>query len=138
MEEPTNQEDLKKMKEKPWTLKLTADQMTHEEHVSGFIDFIEFLIINSRSYTLSFYNLSSLFQTFVTKAVTPFESKHFFVFLTKENENSRTRERKFLLDEKLRPQVFSNIMCNDKMLDCKQLNFEGFHCFKTLFINVNS
>jgi hypothetical protein len=29
-------------------------------------------------------------------------------------------------------------MCNDKMLNCERLNFEGFHCFKTLFINVNS
>jgi hypothetical protein len=24
------------------------------------------------------------------------------------------------------------------MLNCERLNFEGFHCFKTLFINVNS
>jgi hypothetical protein len=42
----------------------------------------------------------------VTNAVTPLESKLFYVFLTKENDNSRTRERKYLLDEKRRTEVF--------------------------------
>jgi hypothetical protein len=61
MQEPISPEQLKQMKETPWTLKLTKDDMTHENHVTAFIDFIEFLIINSKSYTLSFDNLSSLF-----------------------------------------------------------------------------
>jgi hypothetical protein len=61
MKAPTNEEEIKKMKEKPWTLKLTNDEITHQEHVTSFIDFIEFLIINSKSQNLSFENLSSLF-----------------------------------------------------------------------------
>jgi len=38
--------------------------------------------------------------------MTPYETEQFFMFLTKENENSGTRERKFLLDEKRRTEVF--------------------------------
>lgn len=62
----------------------------------------------------------------------------FFHFLTKENMNSRSRERKFLLDEKLRVEVFKQIMCNNQRLNCKTLDEEGFFCFKTLFLNVNA
>lgn len=60
------------------------------------------------------------------------------MFLTKENENSGTRERKFLLDEKRRTDVFQKIMCNQKTLDCSKLGIVGFNCFKLLFLNVNA
>jgi hypothetical protein len=55
---------------------------------------------------LEFQQVSQLFDTFVTEATTPYETEQFFMFLTKENENSGTRERKFLLDEKRRTDVF--------------------------------
>ncbi len=67
---------------------------------------IEFLIVNSKNSNLEFQQVSQLFDTFVTEATTPYETEQFFMFLTKENENSGTRERKFLLDEKRRTDVF--------------------------------
>lgn len=47
-----------------------------------------------------------LYNVFVGQAVTPYENEQFFKFLTKENENSSTRERKYLLDERRTTQVF--------------------------------
>jgi hypothetical protein len=58
--------------------------------------------------------------------------------LTKENENSATRERRYLLDEKRRNQVFQEIMCSTDNLDYSKLGQAGFNCFKSLFLNVNA
>ena len=128
----------KQFKERPWTIKMIGDDNTHEEFITTVVNFIEYLVVNSRSSNLSFSNLQALFELCVTHAVTSLESKLFFVFLTKENDNSRTRERKYLLDERRRTEVFSKIMCNDQLLDCRRLNYEGFCAWKSLFLNVNS
>lgn len=74
----------------------------------------------------------------VTNAITEYESKNFFTFLTKENPNAVTRDRRYLLDEKSRHAVFMKIMCNAAMLDCAKIGTEGFSCFKMLFLNVNA
>jgi hypothetical protein len=75
---------------------------THKERIDAVFGLIEFLIVNSKSCNLEFQQVSQLFETFVTSAITTYEREKFFMFLTKENENSATRERKFLLDEKRR------------------------------------
>ena len=77
-----------------------------------------------------------MFKIFVTDATSPFETREFFNFLTKENRGqiaSRTRDRVFLLDEKLRFQVFTKIMCSDKSMNCLNLNLQSYQCFKSLF-----
>ena len=74
--------------------------------------FIEFIITSSKNGNLSYANISSLFKTLVTQSITDYEQKVFFNFLTKENESAVTRERKFLLDERRRTDVFNKIMCN--------------------------
>ena len=61
-----------------------------------------------------------MFKIFVTEAATEIETREFFSFLTKENISRRSRA--FLLDEKLRFQVFTKIMCNDKSMNCVNLN----------------
>ena len=85
----------------------------HEEYIKTLVGFLEFLVINSRSITLRFEHIQDMFKIFVTDSVTQTETKEFFDFLTKENPNAKTRERLNLLDEKLRFQVFTKIMCND-------------------------
>ena len=70
------------------------------------MNFIEFLIKNSRYGNLTFQNLSTLYDNFVKRGVTEYEAKKFFLFLTKENENSNNRERRFLLNDKIRVEVF--------------------------------
>jgi hypothetical protein len=47
-----------------------------------------------------------MFLMFVTNAITEYETNAFFTLLTKENENAKSRERKFLLDDKVRNEVF--------------------------------
>jgi hypothetical protein len=42
----------------------------------------------------------------VTKAVTEYESNALFNLITKENENAKSKERRFLLDDKVRNEVF--------------------------------
>ena len=74
----------------------------------------------------------------VTEQTTDYEAQSFFIFLTKENDGGTTRERRFLLDERRRVDVFQKIMCNQELLDCAKLQTEGFSCFKMLFLNVNS
>ena len=68
---------------------------------------MEFLVVNSRSITLQFAHVQEMFKIFVTEAATEVETREFFNFLTKQNPNARTRDRMFLLDEKLRIQVFT-------------------------------
>jgi len=58
--------------------------------------------------------------------------------LTKENDAAVSRERKYLLDERRRTDVFNKILCNEKELQCTKLGIEGFRCFKMLFLNVNA
>lgn len=110
---------------------------THQMYIDCFINFMEFIIKNSRTGNLTFQHVSTLYENYVLKGVTEYEAKQFFLFLTKENENSVTRERKFILSERIRVEVFKNIMCNDKLLDSTNMRSEGFDCFKNLFLTVN-
>ena len=79
-----------------------------------------------------------MFKIFVTDAVTGLETREFFNFLTKQNQNARSRERLYLIDEKLRFQVFIKIMCNEKSMNCLNLNLQAYECFRTLFVGVNA
>ena len=78
-----------------------------------------------------------MFKIFVTEAVSEVETREFFNFLTRQNMNARSRERMYLLDEKLRFQVFTKIMCNEKSMNCINLNLQAYECFSNLFIGVN-
>jgi len=98
--------------QKPHLSSLSGDNWCHEDHINSFISLIEFIITGSKNGNLSFTHVEALFETFVTKAVTEYEQAHFFTFLTQENENSHNRERRFLLDERRRTEVFQKIMCN--------------------------
>jgi hypothetical protein len=100
--------------------------------------FVESIVINSRSITLNFQHVQEMFKIFVTEAVAEVETREFFNFLTKQNQNARTRERLYLLDEKLRFQVFTKIMCNDKSMNCLNLNLHAYECFRALFVGVNA
>ena len=63
-----------------------------------------------------------MFRIFVTEAETELETRQFFDFLTKQNVQARTRDRLYLLDEKLKFQVFAKIMCNEESMNCVRLN----------------
>lgn len=76
--------------------------VSHEDQICLFINSIEFFIVNSKQITLQLNHIQDMFQIFVTDALTTVETREFFNFLTKKNENSRSRERMHLLDEKLR------------------------------------
>lgn len=67
--------------------------------------FIEFILVNSKV-TLTFEHIEKMFSLFVINAVTEVETNLFFKLITKENENARSKERKFLLDDKVRNEVF--------------------------------
>lgn len=107
--------DIATTNDKLHSLKLGGedDNKTHQEYIDCFMNFIEFIIKNSKSGNLTFQNLNTLYEHYVLKGVTEYEAKKFFLFLTRENENSNNRERKFLLNEKIRVDVFKNIMCNE-------------------------
>lgn len=75
---------------------------THKEQIDQFLNLIEFFIVNSKKSNLEFHQISAIFDAFVRNAVTDYEISKFFIFLTKENENGATRERRYLLDEKRR------------------------------------
>jgi hypothetical protein len=100
------------------------------------MSFIEFVLVNSRV-TLTFENIEKMFNWFVAKAVTEYESNAMFQLITKENETAKSKERKFLLDDKVRNEVFQKIFCNNKVLNCEKINLQGFSCFKRLFLIVN-
>lgn len=117
---------------------LFGDNIPHRNFIDCFIGFIEFIIRNSKQGNLSFVNLQALFKTFVNQSISDYEQAVLFKFLTKENEQATTRERKYLLDERRRNEVFQKIMCNKKELDCTRLGIEGFRCFKMLLLHVNA
>lgn len=98
--------------------------------------FIEYVLVNSKM-TLTFDQVEIMFQLMVTKAVSEFESNALFDLITKENEISKSKERRFLLDDKVRNEVFQKIFCNNKYLNFEKMNMEGFSCFKRLFLIVN-
>jgi len=115
-----------------------GDKISHKDYIDCMTGCIEFLITNSKSANLSFNNIRNLFKSLVSQSITEYEQKVFFNFLTKENDTAVTRERKYLLDERSRTDVFQKIMCNEEQLDCSRLGMEGFRCFKMLFLNVNA
>jgi len=94
------------------------------------------LIIYSKA-TLSFDHIELMFQLMVTKGVTEYESNQLFNLITKENEIAKSKERRFLLDDKVRNQVFEKIFCSNKYLNFDKMNLRGFSCFKKLFLIVN-
>lgn len=67
--------------------------------------FIEYILVNSKV-ALSYENVEQMFQLMVTKAITEYESNALFEIITKENENSKSKERRFLLDDRVRNEVF--------------------------------
>ena len=69
--------------------------------------------------------------------MTEFESNALFELITKENQNAKSKERRFLLDDKVRNEVFLKIFCNSKYLNFEKVNTEGFSCFRRLFLIVN-
>lgn len=73
----------------------------------------------------------------VTNAVTEHESNQLFNLITKENEAAKSKERRFLLDDKVRNLVFQKIFCNTKYINFDKMNLRGFNCFKKLFLIVN-
>lgn len=119
-------------------MKLIGSIWTHEEQIDCFIGFIEYLIVNSKKGNLSFEQLSTLFSIFVTTAVTEYESQQFFLFLTKENVQSTNRERRFLLNEQRRIQVFQEIMCSKQLMNVSRLGKDGIACFNNMFLLVNA
>lgn len=78
-----------------------------------------------------------MYNTFVVEAITEYETNIFYQLITKENEAAKTKERKFLLDDKVRNEVFQKIFCNNKYLNSEKINLKGFVCFKRLFLIVN-
>ncbi len=119
-------------------MKLFGDNITHQEYINCFMGFLEFVITNSKNGNLNYNNIAALFKTMVTQSITDWEQKVFFAFLTKENDAATSRERKFLLDERRRTDVFNKIFCNESQLDCSRLGLDGFRCFRMLFLNVNA
>lgn len=67
--------------------------------------FIEFVLVNSKL-SLRIYHIEMMFAMFVLNRVTELESNYFFNLLTKENETAKTKDRRFLLDDKVRNEVF--------------------------------
>lgn len=100
------------------------------------MNFIEFVIVNSKV-ILSYDAIEKMFQLLVVNAVSEYESNAFFQLVTKENDNAKSKERRFLLDDKTRNEVFLKIFCNSKTLNFEKINIEGFNCFKRLFLIVN-
>ncbi len=94
------------------------------------------MIVYSKA-TLSFEHIELMFQLMVTKGVTEYESNQLFNLITKENETAKSKERRFLLDDKVRNQVFEKIFCSNKYLNFDKMNLKGFSCFKKLFMIVN-
>lgn len=109
---------------------------SHEDFIGAVTGFIEYVLVNSKV-ALSFDQVELMFQLMVTKAVSEFESNALFDLITKENEISKSKERRFLLDDKVRNEVFQKIFCNSKYLNFEKMNMEGFSCFKRLFLIVN-
>ena len=69
--------------------------------------------------------------------MTEYETNMFYQFITKENETAKTKERRFLLDDRVRNELFQKIFCNSKFLNPEKINMQGFICFKRLFLNNN-
>lgn len=86
------------------------------------MSFIEFVLVNSQI-SLQFDHVEKMFYMFVQNAVTEFEINCLFAFLTKENELAKSKVRKFLLDDKVRNEVFLKIFCNNQSLNYEKLNY---------------
>jgi hypothetical protein len=85
------------------------------------IGFIEYILVNSKV-TLSFENVEKMFQLLVVRSVTEYESNALFLLITKENDIAKSKERRFLLDDKVRNEVFQKIFCNNKYLNFEKIN----------------
>jgi hypothetical protein len=62
---------------------------------------------------ISYEHVERMYMIFVLEAITEFETNAFFFLLTKENENAKSKERRFLMDDRVRYDVFTNIFCNN-------------------------
>ena len=94
----------------------------HEDFIKATISFIEFILINSKI-QISFDSVSQLFKFFVQESHSDFEKNIFFNFLTKENDKAAVSNRKFLLDDKVRSEIFKKIFCNEALFNCEKLAF---------------
>ena len=110
--------------------------MPHEDFIDEVMSFIKFLITYSNS-TLSFDHIERMFQLMVTNSVTEYESNQLFNLITNENDNAKSNDRKFLLDDKVRNQVFQKIFSSSKYFNLDKMSLRCFSCFKKLFLIVN-
>ena len=99
-----------------------TSNINHEDFIKVIMSFIEFVLVNSKI-NLIFEHVSEMYRMFVKEAKTEFETNMFFNMLTKENENAKSKERRFLMDDKVRYDVFTKIFCNNKELNSENINF---------------
>lgn len=78
-----------------------------------------------------------MFGMFVRNALTDLETNQFFMLLTKENDQAKSNARKFLLDDRIRNEVFTKIFCNKEAINSEKMNLQGFLSFKKLFLIIN-
>lgn len=109
---------------------------SHEDFIKAVIGFIEFVLLNSQV-RLTFEHIERLFTMLVSNGLTEFESNCLFELITKENDQAKGKDRRFLLDDVVRKEVFIKIFCVTKYLNIERLNLQGFNCFKRLFLIVN-
>ena len=71
---------------------------------------------------MTFDHLEKMFNLFVANAISEIETNLFFTLVTKENEGSQSNQRKFLLEDKVRKELFQQIFCNTKYMIIEKIN----------------
>ena len=111
------------------------DKSEYEEFMRTTIGFVIFLVQHCQK-AIEFSHVEKMFCLFVMDAETEMETNLFFNLLTHEIE-VRAGRKQFLLPDKIRLKVFTDIFCNEKMLHPDQITLVGFDCFRKLFLILN-
>ena len=121
------------------SLEFNTENISHQNALKFYLEFIEFLGINSKTVSIGTEGIHKLWEIYYEKPTSERDTEHLFKSLSRENPiYSQHEQRGFaLISNQVAEEFFMNILCNSKKFKLDNLNITMFKCFEAYFMWIN-
>lgn len=112
-------------------------RQSHSNHLSVILDFLDYILSNS-SLILLKPHLSRLWDVFISDAVSTQDPKLLLQWLKSAVTPSFEKRRSKSISLEGVEYVFKDLLSSQARLDLSKLPMDGFQCFETYFLLINS
>lgn len=115
-------------------LLLPGQRHPHSVNITTILEFLDFILSYS-NLTLQTHHVDQLWDIYVSRKITSQDPVELLQWL-----NSALIERRssIILTPETNEYIFVRLLCNPRKTDFSTLSKEGFKCFETFFLQINS